>query len=49
MKKKFEGVKKIWKAYKKYKFRKAVKANLKILVKRIKLWKQICFREAIKL
>lgn len=41
MKKKVESGKKIWKFYKKYKFRKQIEKNLKILVKRVKIWRKL--------
>lgn len=41
MKKKIESGKKIWKFYKKSKFRKCILKNLMILSKRIKIWRKI--------
>lgn len=41
MKKKVESGKKIWKSYKKYKFRTNIMKNLKKIVKRIRLWRKI--------
>jgi len=49
MKKKVESGKKIWKSYKKYKFKKWVKIRLKLLVKRIRIWKAISAREVAKI
>lgn len=44
MKKKVESGKKIWKFYKKYKVRKEILKNLKILSSRIKIWKKIAIK-----
>ena len=41
MKKKVDSAKKIWKSYKKYKFRTQVFDKLKLLAKRIRLWKKL--------
>ena len=41
MKKKIESASIIMKSYRKYKFRKQIFTKLKILVKRIRLWKKI--------
>lgn len=42
MKKKMDAAKKILRGYRKYKFRKQIKSKLKLLVKRIRLWKAFC-------
>lgn len=47
MKKKVDAGKKIWKAYKNYRFKKEVFIKLKILAKRIKLWKKFAAKFAI--
>lgn len=44
MKKKIESGKKIWKSYKKWKFRKSILKNLKILSNRIKIWRKIIIK-----
>ena len=49
MKKKVESGKKIWKAYKKYKFKKSIFKNLKILSNRIKLWRKIAAKYQMQL
>lgn len=49
MKKKMDAAKKILRGYRKYKFRKQIKSKLKLLVKRIRLWKAFCEKQAIKL
>lgn len=45
MKKKIEAGKKIWKAYKNYRFRKEVFVKLKVLVRRIHIWKKFSQRK----
>lgn len=49
MKKKVESGKKIWKSYKKYKFKKNILKNLKILSNRIKIWRKIATKYQIQL
>ncbi len=44
MKKKLEAGKKIWKCYKKYKFRKTILKNLKIIILRIRIWKKLALK-----
>ena len=44
MRKKLESAKKILFAYKKFKFRKTIKTNLKILIKRKKIWREFFIR-----
>ena len=47
MKKKVEAGKKIWKAYKNYRFKKEVFIKLRLLASRIRLWKKLAAKFAI--
>lgn len=49
MRKKVESAKLIWKAFKNYKFKKEVFIRLKLLAKRIRLWKKLCAGFALNL
>lgn len=44
MKKKMDSGKKIWKFYKKFKFRREILKNLKVLSTRIKIWRKIVLK-----
>lgn len=48
MKKKIEAAKKILRKYRKYKFKKTINANLKLLVKRKNIWKRFSHVQMIK-
>lgn len=45
MAKRVEAGKKIWKNYKRYRFRKDVKAKLATLVRRIRIWKKFSHKK----
>jgi len=44
-----ESCQKIWKCFKKYKFRKEIGINLKVLISRIRKWRKFEFEERIKI
>lgn len=49
MKKKLESGKKILHSYRKYRFRKDLKYNLKVLATRIRIWKKIVVKSNLSL
>jgi len=49
MKKKIESGKIIWRCFQKYKFRKVIFKNLRVLASRVRLWKKIELKERLKI